>query len=90
MRKNKSAIKRARKSKQRRARNASLKSRMKTEIKRVLEALGREEFSKVDELFRNAVRQICKTKAKGAIHKKKAARKISRLAKRIHQAVVGS
>ena len=90
MGKNRSAIKRARKSEERRRRNAALKSRMKTEIKKLLAALSAKELDKVDGLLRNAMREIYKAKAKGVIHKNKAARKVSRLAKKVQEALRAS
>lgn len=84
MRKNKSAIKRAVQSEKRRLRNSHFKSTMKTKIKRVIgaiEARGAE----TETVFRDAVASIDKASSKGVIHPNNAARKISRLAKRLHK-----
>ncbi len=81
----KSAEKRDRQSKVRRLRNRMNKSAMKTAVRRVEDALkaGSEENAK--SALQNAIPVIAKTAAKGTIHKRRAARKISRLTKRVNK-----
>lgn len=81
----KSAIKRHKQSQERRMRNRINKSKMNTVIRRVEEALvaGAEEAAQ--EALRIAIPVIQKTAGKGAIHKKKASRKISRLTGRVNR-----
>jgi small subunit ribosomal protein S20 len=81
----KSAMKRDRQSKVRRLRNRMNKTRMKSVIRRVEEALvaGSEEQAK--EALAVATPLIFKTAAKGTIHKKTASRKVSRLTKRVNR-----
>lgn len=81
----KSAEKRDRQSKIRRLRNRMNKSAMKTAIRQVEEALvaGSEEQAKT--ALQAAIPVIYKTATKGSIHKKNAARKVSRLTKRVNK-----
>ena len=77
----KSAIKRARQNEQRRLRNKAVKTRIKTIVKEVRTGAG--EASGEDRLAKlNAAQSaIDKASKKGVIHKRTAARKISRLSK---------
>lgn len=84
MRKNKSAIKRAVQSEKRRLRNSHFKTTMKTKIKRAFAAIDAKD-AQTETMFRDAVASIDKTASKGVIHPNNAARKISRLAKRLHK-----
>lgn len=84
MRKNKSAIKRAVQSEKRRLRNSHFKSTMKSRIKRAIGAIDRKE-GEVETIFRDAVSSIDKAASKGVVHRNNAARKISRLARKLHK-----
>lgn len=81
----KSAEKRDRQSKMRRLRNRMNKSAMKTAIRQVEEALveGSEEQAKA--ALQAAIPVIYKTATKGAVHKRTAARKVSRLTQRVNK-----
>lgn len=81
----KSAIKRDRQSKVRRMRNRINKSKMKTAVRSVEEALVAGSEEKAQEALKVAVPIIQRTASKGTIHKKKASRKISRLTKRVNR-----
>ncbi len=81
----KSAIKRDRQSKVRRLRNRIYKSRMKTVIRRVEEALVAGAEDQAKEALALAVPVIQKTAGKGTIHKKNASRKVSRLTRRVNR-----
>ena len=75
----KSALKRARQNENRRLRNKSVKSRVKSVVKAVSTA-GEDAAVKLDE----AKSVIDKAAKRGVIHKRTAARKISRLAKHVN------
>lgn len=78
----KSQIKRNGQNEKRRLRNKAVRSELKTRVKNALttaEAGG----ENTAEAFRQAVKKIDKAASKGVIHKNAAARKKSRLAKRI-------
>ena len=81
----KSAAKRVRQSEERRLRNKARKTAMKNAVKKVLKAIedgkGKEE---VLELYKKAQILIDKAHQKGAIHKKTASRKKSRLAAKVN------
>lgn len=64
----------------RRARNRAVKSQVKTAIKKVLQAVGKEE---APELLRQAESVIDRAAKKGVIHWRAAARKKSRLARKV-------
>lgn len=80
----KSAEKRNRQAQVRRLRNKINKTKMKTAVKKVDEVLAAGSADDAKEVLRVATSVIAKTASKGTIHKKTAARKISRLAKRVN------
>jgi len=77
----KSQIKRNRQNEKRRLRNKSIRSEVKTAIKKVLAAA--EAGEPTDELFRYAQKKIDKAVTKGVFKPNTAARKKSRLAARL-------
>jgi small subunit ribosomal protein S20 len=79
----KSAKKRARQEITRRARNTSRKTAIKTAVKKVITAVIDEDLMIAKDLLREAESKIARGKTKGVMHPKTAARKISRLAKRV-------
>ena len=81
----KSAEKRNRQSQVRRLRNRANRTRMRNAIKAVDTAIdaGSQEDAQV--ALKTALPVIAKTASKGTIHKKNAARKISRLTKRVNK-----
>jgi len=82
--KNRSAIKRAGQAEKKRLRNAHIKSTMKTYIKKLTVAMEKKNKEELNDAFKKAVAFISKASSKGVIHKNNAARKISRLSKRVH------
>lgn len=81
----KSAAKRAELAEIRRRRNASIKSRTKTAIRRFEEALGSGNIDIAEEKLIEAVRRLDKATTKGVIHPRTAARKKSRLYARLNK-----
>lgn len=81
----KSAIKRNAQNQKRRLRNRTVKTRIKTAVKKVYqaEASGTASIIAVD--MNSAQSTIDKASKKGVLHPRTAARKISRLAKRANQ-----
>ena len=80
----KSAIKRNRQNQQRRLRNKTIRSKMKTSIKSLLSAVEKRDKSEAEEKLKLATSIISKTASKGVIHKNAAARKIARLTKKVN------
>ena len=80
----KSAEKRNRQSQVRRLRNKINKSKMKTAIRKIDEAVVAGSADEAREALNKAIPVIAKTASKGTIHKKNASRKISRLTKRVN------
>lgn len=78
-----SAKKRARQAEKHRAHNVSLRSRLRTLIKKVVLAVDAGEIDKAQAAFREAVPVIDSSVNKGLIHRNKAARSKSRLSARI-------
>ena len=83
----KSQMKRNRQNEVRRVRNKGVRSEMRTRTKSALAAAESGEGS--SEELRAAIKRIDKAAQKGVIHKKNAARKKSRLVKRIKQIEAG-
>lgn len=81
----KSALKRARQSEIRRIRNKSYKTTAKNTIKGVRKDVAGNSVEQAKEGFTKAVSVLQKTASKGVIHKNKAARQISRLARQVNQ-----
>ncbi len=81
----KSALKRARQSEVRRLRNKTYKTKVKNAVKDVKVQIASGSTEQAAESLVNAVSIIQKTSSKGVIHKNKAARKISRLARQVNQ-----
>ena len=79
----KSAIKRIRQNEKRRQRNRARKTRIKNLIKAVHQAIEEKSIDKAEERLRIAQKIIDRTAAKGTIHHRNAARKISRLMKKV-------
>ena len=77
----KSALKRARQNEIRRLRNKSMKTRTKNVTKSVREAVNEKSIDTARSELDSAKSVIDKAAKKGVIHKKTAARKISRLSK---------
>jgi len=84
LRKNKSAIKRARQSEERRLRNSHVKSTMKTQVKKVIQAMEGKDKEHLNDLAKSALSYIDKAASKGVIHPNNAARKVSRLSKKLN------
>jgi len=81
----KSALKRAKQSEVKRSINIGYKTRAKNIVKDVRSAIAEGSGDKAKESLKKAVSVLQKTASKGSIHKKKASRKISRLALQINQ-----
>jgi len=80
----KSAIKRNRQSQVKRLRNRANRSKMKNVIKDVEVAMEEQSVDKTKEALKVAIPIIARTAVKGAMHKKNASRKVSRLTKRVN------
>ena len=82
----KSAKKRARQTIKRTERNRSVRSRVKTGIKRLKAAVLEDDAEQTTAALRAAEGLLSRAASKGVIPKKRARRHLSRLAKRAHQA----
>ena len=79
----KSQIKRNRQNEARRARNKSVRSALKTRMRRLDEAVASGDTDAAATEYRATARALDKAASKGMIHKNKAANKKARLAKRV-------
>ncbi|WP_422773702.1 30S ribosomal protein S20 [Plantactinospora sp. WMMC1484] len=79
----KSQIKRNRQNEKRRLRNKSVKSSLKTAIRKFHEATESGDNAKATELMRDASRKLDKAVSKGVIHRNQAANRKSAIAKRL-------
>jgi len=82
----KSAIKRLKQSEVRRARNKAVKTRTRTEIKRVLTAVTAGDVAAAESNYKLAAKKLDQAGSKGVIHKNTAARQKSRLQRLIKAA----
>lgn len=80
----KSAVKRNRQAQAGRLRNRANRSKMKTVVRSLNEAIESGSVEEAKTALQTAVPVIAKTASKGTIHKKNASRKISRLTKRVN------
>lgn len=80
----KSQIKREGQSLKRHERNVSLKSLLKTVVKKVRVAVEKKEKDLAKTLLHDASKTIQKIASKGVIHKQNASRRISRLSKLVN------
>ena len=83
----KSAEKRMKQNEKRRISNISVKSLVKTRTKEVLKAFEEKDQEKAGEALIKARSVIAKAAAKGKLHKNNAARKISRLTRKVNSLV---
>lgn len=81
----KSAVKRNRQNIKRNARNTANRTRVKSETKKVLEAVANKDKQAAEEALRRATKVISTVASKGVLHKRAASRKISGLAKKVNQ-----
>ena len=79
-----SALKRQRQSEKRRLRNKGHKSAINTTIKKMFASLNEKETDKARDLYREAVARMDSAVSKGALHRRTASRKISRLTKLVN------
>ncbi len=80
----KSAIKRTKTNEKRRLRNASQKSSLRTAVKQADQAVAGTDVNAAQEAIYTAQKKLDKAVTKGLIHKNAAARKKSRLAKKLN------
>ncbi len=85
-----SAKKRIRQNATRRERNRARKSVIKGTVRKLDKAIHDKDVDTAQKVFREAVRKIDKTASKGTLHKNTAARKKSRLAKRLNRLTASS
>ncbi|MCH6582161.1 MAG: 30S ribosomal protein S20 [Proteobacteria bacterium] len=77
------ARKRVRQAERRRPRNFSLRSKARTYMKAVLQAVKNNDKPAAEQAYKNAVKVIDKVVTKGVLHKNTAARHKSRLSTRV-------
>ncbi len=78
-----SAVKRHRQSLKRRARNRAIESRVRTDVRKLREAVSGKDLPTAEAQLRVAIKEISKAKSKGVIHRNAASRSISRLSKHV-------
>lgn len=80
----KSAVKRAKQNSEKNLRNKSTRTRVKNVIKIVRAAIGENSHEKAQAALTTAIPVIRKAAKKGAVHRRNASRKVSRLARRVN------
>ncbi len=86
----KSAIKRARQNAKRNERNRQQRSRLNTMVKKVTAAVSESNPETAQQALGKALRTLDKSASRGLIHKNKAARKKSRLARAVNKLTAGA
>lgn len=86
----KSAIKKIRQDEERRLRNRAYKTRLRTAIKKLESELSAENTDVAQTMFQEVSSIIDRTASKGIIHKNTAARKKSRLSKRVNALIASA
>ena len=81
----KSAIKRNRQNEKRSVRNRGFRTQVKSHTKKVLTAVEEKNVEEAQKSLREAEAVIAKVASKGVFHSRTASRKISGLAKKVHQ-----
>ncbi len=79
-----SALKRARQNEKRRIRNRAMRTRVRGLIKKVRQAIAEGDPERAQAALAQAVPVIDKAAGKGVLHRRNAARKISRLSRQVH------
>jgi small subunit ribosomal protein S20 len=80
-----SQVKRNRQNERRRVRNKAVRSRLKTDVKQTLESAEQGDLEAARAAYRETARELDKAASKGMVHPRTAARRKSRLAKRLNQ-----
>lgn len=80
----KSAEKRIRQTKKRTDRNKARRSRVRTYVRKVEEAIQAGDKEAADTAFKAAMPELMRGATKGIMHKRTMARKVSRLARRVN------
>lgn len=81
----KSALKRHRQSEKRAVRNRGLRTQVKSHTRKVLTAVQEKNVEEAQKSLKEATTVISKVASKGVLHSRAASRKISGLAKKVHQ-----
>lgn len=82
-----SVLKRERQNETRRKRNRIIKSKIHTAFKRVIEAIQAKNKEDIDKKLKNYYSEIDKGVKRGIFHKNKAARKKSRITKKVNESL---
>jgi small subunit ribosomal protein S20 len=82
-----SALKRQRQSEKRRQRNRGTKSAINTTVKKLLTSLNEKDTDTARGLYKESIARIDSAVTKGALHRKTASRRISRLTKKVNAQV---
>jgi len=82
-----SVLKRARQTEKRNLRNKSVRSEVKTYIKKFTDALSAGKKEQIEETLRLVVKKLSSASSKGVLHRNTASRNISRLARKANAAL---
>jgi small subunit ribosomal protein S20 len=82
----KSAEKRARQNETRRARNQSVRTQVKSAVKKARETFSQKDGAASQQALREAMKMLSGAASKGVLHPRNAARRISRLARALKSA----
>ncbi len=80
-----SAEKRNRQNKKKRARNATVRSKVHTQQRKLEEAIENKDKAAIDEMLPKTISAIDTARSKGVYHRRTASRKIARLSRGAHR-----
>jgi len=78
-----SALKRNRQNENQRERNRTVRSRVRTEVRKAREAIAEQDAPVAEAQLRAVVRELSKAASKGVLHRNAASRRISRLSRHV-------
>ena len=78
-----SAVKRHRQNLKRRARNKTIRSHVRTDVRKLREAVSSGDLAAAETQLRIAVRELNKAVSKGVLHRNAASRRVARLTKHV-------
>ena len=80
----KSAVKRHRQSVNRAARNHSIRSRVRNEVRELRDALAKKEVGNAETQLATVIKTLGKAVTKGVLHRNNASRHVARLSRQVH------
>lgn len=78
-----SAVKRHRQNLKTRARNKTIRTRVRSDVRKLREAVSKGDLATAETQLRVAIRELTKAVSKGVLHRNAASRRVARLSKHV-------